>query len=198
MAISFEITRHVDASYNSRSHTTQARRRTEMNPSSIWNMTKVRLVIALTSAAFGLAACGGSDDSESRATTTSGVHPKSSRAGSEKIVIKAHANLQGVEDVGDVLQGSSLGDSPFCPGGTFSGGHADVTAGSIDRTFKCPGGTLRIVFTPGAENGRTVTGQWRVLSGTGAFEGAKGSGRMETKFETDTQARETFTGTVVP
>jgi hypothetical protein len=37
-----------------------------------------------------------------------------------------------------------------------------------------------------------------VLSGTGAFKGAKGSGRMETKFETDTRARETFTGTVVP
>jgi hypothetical protein len=166
---------------------------------SLTNALRVRwLALALTLATLGLAACGGSDDSDSGAATTSGVDSESSRAGREEIVIRAQASLQGVEDVGKVLQGSSLGDSPFCPGGTFSGGHADVPAGSIDRTFKCPGGTLRIVFTPGAENGRTVTGQWTVLSGTGAFEGAKGSGRMETKFETDTQARETFTGTVVP
>jgi hypothetical protein len=161
-------------------------------------MTKVRLVIVLTIAAIGLVGCGGGEGSESRAATTSGVHRKSSRATSEKIVIKGHANLQGVEDVGDVVRGSSLGDAPFCPGGTYSGGHADVPAGSIDRTFKCRDGTLRILFTPGATHGRTVTGRWRVLSGTRAFEGAKGSGRMETKFETDTQARETFTGTVVP
>jgi hypothetical protein len=152
----------------------------------------------MTLATLGLAACGGSDDSESGAATTSGVDSESSGAGREEIVIKARANLQGVEDVGKVLRGSSLGDSPFCPGGTFRGGHGDVAAGSIDRTFKCADGTLRIVFTPGAPHGRTVTGRWRVLSGTGAFEGAKGSGRMKTRFETDTRARESFTGTVVP
>jgi hypothetical protein len=166
---------------------------------SLTNALRIRwLALALTLATLGLAACGGSDDSESGSATTSGVDSESSGAGGEEIVIKAHANLQGVEDVGDVLQGSSLGDSPFCPGGTFSGGHGNVPAGSIDRTFKCPDGTLRIVFTPGAPKGRTVTGRWRVLSGTGAFEGIKGSGRMETKFEANSQARETFTGTVVP
>jgi hypothetical protein len=166
---------------------------------SLTNAPRVRwLPLALALATLGLAACGGSDDSESGAATTSGVQRESSGAGREEIVIKSQANLQGVEDVGDVLQGSSLGGSPFCPGGTFTGGHGNVPAGSIDRTFKCADGTLRIVFTPGAPHGQTVTGRWRVLSGTGAFEGIKGSGRMKTKFETDTRARETFTGTVVP
>jgi hypothetical protein len=156
------------------------------------------LALALTLATLELAACGGSDGTESGAATTSGVDSESSGAGREEIVIKAQANLHGVEDVGNVLKGSSLGDSPFCPGGTFTGGHGNVPAGSIDRTFKCADGTLRIVFTPGAPHGRTVTGRWRVLSGTDAFEGVTGSGRMKTKFETDTQARETFSGTVVP
>jgi hypothetical protein len=167
---------------------------------SLTNAPRVRwLALALTLATVALAACGGSDDSKSGSATTSGVTSGSSEAVREAIVIKAQANLQGVEDVGDVLQGSSLGDSPFCSGGTFSGGHENVPAGSIDRTFKCREGTLRIVFTPtpGAPNDPTVTGRWRVLSGTGAFKGTKGSGRMETKFETDTRARETFTGTVV-
>jgi hypothetical protein len=41
-----------------------------------------------------------------------GAGSKASRVGSEEIVIKAHANLQGVEDAGRILQGSSLGDSP--------------------------------------------------------------------------------------
>jgi hypothetical protein len=58
--------------------------------------------------------CGGSDDSKSGSATTSGVTSESSEAMREEIVIKAQANLQGVEDVGDVLPGSSLGDSPFC------------------------------------------------------------------------------------
>src|SRR4051794_41009392 len=77
---------------------------------SLTNAPRVRwLALMLTLATLGLAACGGNGDSGSRAATTSGVHRKSSGARSEQIVIKAQANLQGVEDVGDVLQGSSLG-----------------------------------------------------------------------------------------
>jgi hypothetical protein len=140
----------------------------------------------VTLATLGLAACGGGDSGES------------STAGGEEIVIKESANIQGIEDVGDVLDGSSLGGSPFCSGGSFSGGHGNLPFPQIDRTFKCPEGTLRIVFTPGEPQGKTVTGRWKILSGTGAYEGLEGSGRMETKFETDTRAREAFTGTVLP
>jgi hypothetical protein len=144
------------------------------------------LALAVTLATLGLAACGGGDSGES------------STAGGEEIVIKESANIQGIEDVGDVLDGSSLGGSPFCSGGSFSGGHGNLPFPQIDRTFKCPEGTLRIVFTPGEPQGKTVTGRWKILSGTGAYEGLEGSGRMETKFETDTRAREAFTGTVLP
>jgi hypothetical protein len=144
------------------------------------------LALAVTQATLGLAACGGGDSGES------------STAGGEEIVIKESANIQGIQDVGDVLDGSSIGGSPFCSGGSFSGGHGNLPFPQIDRTFKCPEGTLRIAFTPGEPQGQTVTGRWKILSGTGAYEGLEGSGRMETKFETDTRARETFTGTVVP
>jgi hypothetical protein len=137
-------------------------------------------------ATLGLAGCGGDDGGESSAT------------GDQKIVIKERASLQGVQDVGDVLDGSSLGGSPFCSGGSFSGGHGDLPFPQIDRSFKCPEGTLRIAFTPGQPKGNTAPGRWKVLSGTGAFEGLKGGGQMETVFESDTRADETFTGTVVP
>jgi hypothetical protein len=50
----------------------------------------------------------------------------------------------------------------------------------------------------GPAEGNTAPGRWKVLSGTGAFEGLKGGGQMETVFESDTRADETFTGTVVP
>jgi hypothetical protein len=46
--------------------------------------------------------------------------------------------------------------------------------------------------------GANHAGSTTEISGTGAYEGLEGSGRMETKFETDTRGRETFTGTVVP
>jgi hypothetical protein len=68
----------------------------------------------------------------------------------------------------------------------------------VDRTFRCPDGSLRIGFTPGVRQGRTQTGPWKVLSGTGVFEGLQGSGQMETKYEgsSDRKGHETFTGTV--
>jgi hypothetical protein len=155
----------------------------------------------MTVAAAGLAACGDDGGEAHGAATTRG--PTSERstdraAGSEKIVIKVHADLRGVVDKGEVLRGSSLGDAPFCRGGTFTGAHGSSAV--IERTFKCPDGDLRIGFTPGRESGRTVSGRWEVLSGTGAFKDMKGSGPMQTRFAPGAQpaeARETFTGSVV-
>jgi hypothetical protein len=67
----------------------------------------------------------------------------------------------------------------------------------VDRTFVCPEGSLRIGFTPGKEKGLTQTGPWKVISGTGDFEGLQADGQMEVTFETGSGAngRETFTGT---
>jgi hypothetical protein len=158
------------------------------------------LPVAMVAAA-GFAACGddgGDAHGAAAARGTTSERSTDRAAASEKIVIKVHADLQDVIDKGEVLSGSSLGDAPFCRGGTFTGAHG--SAAMIDRTFKCPDGNLRIGFTPGKESGRTVSGRWEVLSGTGAFKAMKGSGRMQTRFAPGAQpaeARETFTGSVV-
>src|SRR3954469_7646115 len=144
--------------------------------------------VAVALATAGLAACG--DDGGARDGSTG--RP----ARSEKILIKVHADLQDVVDKGEVLTGSSLGNAPFCQGGKFTGTHGSTAM--ISRTFDCPNGTLRIGFTPGKESGRTVSGRWKVLGGTGEFKGMKGSGRLLTRFAAnDLEARETFRGSVV-
>jgi hypothetical protein len=159
------------------------------------------LVLALTFAAVGLAACG-----DGGATTTSDAGARG-----EQIVIKTHAVIhipQGGPRPGEsigggqVLAGSSIGNAPFCPGGTFSDMHQDDPAiGLVDRTFTCPDGSLRIGFTPGVPQGRTQAGPWRVVSGTGAFDGLQGDGQMKMRYEPGTRAtkgHETFAGTVTP
>lgn len=171
------------------------------------------LALALTLATVGFAACGDDDGDENGAATTPGVDTDLSAdpgEGSEEIVIKTDVVIDipeggpqpGVSiSEGEVLGGSSLGDSPFCPGGTFSDLHSDdPDIGLVDRTFDCPDGGVRIGFTPGVPQGRTQSGPWKLVSGTGAFEGLQGEGQMEIKYEpgSDTKGRETFTGTVVP
>jgi hypothetical protein len=150
---------------------------------------------------------------ENGAATTPGVDSDLSAdpgEGSEEIVIKTQVKIGAAEELrgssvseGEVLGGSSIGDSPFYPGGTFRDAHGDdPDIGLVLRTFDCPDGSLRIGFTPGPPTTpRTQAGPWRVLSGTGAFEGLEGDGQMEITYEPHTEAtegRETFTGTVVP
>ena len=158
------------------------------------------LAVAVTLTAVASAGCG--DDGDDKAVTTSAVESESSTDlidGKEEIVIKTYADLQSVVDTGKVLDGSSLGDSRFCPKGTTSGGHGNTDNGWLDKTFECPDGTLRIAFDPRNERKRSASGPWEVLSGTGAYEGMEGSGEMEIKFSADPQVpegHETFTGTV--
>jgi hypothetical protein len=167
-------------------------------------MRKLRLSLVFVGIlAIGLfvAGCDGHDGDEGGATTTS----------SDEIVIKTHAVIDIPEGgpqpgnptgEGEVLDGSVLGDAPFCSGGTFSDLHSDdPEIGLVDRTFDCPDGSLRIGFTPGVPQGRTQAGPWKVVSGTGAFKGLQGHGEMEIEYEPgtrSTEGRETFTGTVVP
>jgi hypothetical protein len=67
----------------------------------------------------------------------------------------------------------------------------------IVRAFRCPGGSLTISFQP-TGSGRTQSGDWEVVRGSGSFEGLSGGGRMRVVFETGQhpEGRETFTGTV--
>jgi hypothetical protein len=133
---------------------------------------------------LGIAACGDDDGDEGGTTASESGKP---------ILIKTRLHIP----TGEVLRGSTIGDSPFCSGGTFR----DKEAETVERTFRCPDGSLRIGFTAtGEPQGRTQAGPWAVRSGTGAYEGLRAGGRMKVTFETGsdtkTKGRETFTGTV--
>ncbi len=73
----------------------------------------------------------------------------------------------------------------------------------IARTITCPEGSVRMGITPEVAQGDaaedlTQTGSWTIVSGTGAFEGLRGSGEMEIVYDPDPNApaRGTYTGTV--
>ena len=63
------------------------------------------------------------------------------------------------------------------------------------KTFRCPNGRVKIRFHPHGEP--TASGPWRVVGGSGRFEGLRGHGWMVFKPRRDSnEGRETFTGTV--
>ena len=152
-----------------------------------------RLALALTFATVGLAACGGDGAGKNGADSARSAAPN---AASKKIVIKTRLTIP----TGEVVGGSSIGESPFCPGGTFRDRNGNPDIGSVDRTVRCSGGSLRIGFSPGEPHGHTQVGPWKVISGTGAYKRLRGSGRMEVTFDSgsSSKGRETFTGTVAP
>jgi hypothetical protein len=147
------------------------------------------LAVVLTVAAIGVTGCG--DDGGEGAGTTA---PAVAGSAGDAILIRTRVNLP----TGVVSDGSSIGGSPFCRGGTFRDRPAGDDPGSMNRTFRCPEGTLRIGFTTGTGRDRRQTGSWRIVGGTGAFAGVNGSGRMEIEVERDsnTNGHETFTGTL--
>jgi hypothetical protein len=162
-------------------------------------------------AAAGVVACGGGEgDASETAVTDERESTSGGEAGGESMLIKTNVKINIPEggpvsgttiSKGEVLGGSSIADTPLCPGGTFRDQHGDDPAiGLVLRTFDCPDGSLRIGITPGPPTTpRTQAGPWRVLSGTGAFEGLQGDGQVEITYEPGTRAtegRETFTGTV--
>ena len=143
-----------------------------------------------------LGACGG--DGNDAADTSTGGGPIVIRT---KMVIAAAPGAEPIA-TGDVLEGSTLGGSPFCSSGTIrdTHGNPDPTVepyGLIDRTITCPDGTVRIGFTPGEPQGQTQGGSWTIVSGTGEFEGLSGSGKMKVVYDPDDPSlgRETLTGT---
>jgi hypothetical protein len=146
------------------------------------------LALALTVATVGLTACGDDDGDDNGEATTSGVE--------EEIFIETDLDIP----TGEVLDGSTIGDSPFCSGGTFRDTEGNEEIGFVDRTYECSDGTLRMGFSPGEPVDLTQAGPWEIVSGTDAYEGLEGSGQMEVTFESEnsSKGRETFTGTVVP
>ena len=167
---------------------------------------KLWLALALVVTAVGIAACGDDDGDEGGTTgaeeaeTTARGDETGTTAdkGGEPILIKTHLdplNARG-ETTGEVLSGSTIGDSAFCAGGKFLDGPVEPPRRSVLRSFRCPGGTLTITFisTPPGVKQRS---DWEVVKGLGRFEGLSGGGRMRGVLESRAgEGRETFTGTV--
>jgi hypothetical protein len=143
-------------------------------------------------------ACGGGEDGASETSVQS-----------EQVEIRTSvvgAATPGAEPIGtgEVLEGSTLWGSPFCVGGTILDTHGspDPEVALIARTITCPEGRVRMDITPEVSQGMpedlTQTGSWTIVSGTGAFEGLRGSGEMEIVYDPDPNApaRGTYTGTV--
>jgi hypothetical protein len=162
-----------------------------------------RAVVLVLVGVLLVGACGGGEDGASDTSAAS-----TTEQGGEPVVIRTSmiiAATEGAEPIatGEVLEGSTLGGSPFCVGGTILDSHASLDPamepyGLVDRTITCPDGTVRVGFTPEEPQGLTQTGSWTLVSGTGAFDGLSGSGRMEVTYDPDHNAlaRETLTGTV--
>jgi hypothetical protein len=162
-------------------------------------MTKARLVMALTIASSGLAACGGDNGGDVRTVTvapadtsvqeTSTAPPVSGDA----ILIETRVT-NAKRHTGEVLGVSVIGESAFCRGGKTSGGSEGPT---ITTTFRCPGGTLNVQYAP-TQPSLVQGAVWEVVGGTGRFEGLRGGGSMVARFESDDPdtGREIFTGTL--
>lgn len=147
-----------------------------------------------------LGACGGDGDN---AADTSAASTAASRG--EPIVIRTRMLVAATERAepiatGKVLEGSTLGDSPFCAGGTVldSHGSTDPRVWLIIETITCPDGTVKLRLEPDPAQGLNQTGSWTIASGTDAFEGLRGSGEMEVVYDPDpaAPAHVTLTGTV--
>lgn len=157
------------------------------------------LAAALTGAAITLAGCGAGDgDAGDKPATTTGNSASAPGGGAEPILIKTRMNIP----TGKILDGSTIGDSPFCPGGTVMDQHGTPPIGLVDRTITCPDGTLRMGFDPELPVGDTQSGPWRIVGGTGAYDGWEGSGEMAMRYDPrdnrqhPTRGRERYTGTV--
>jgi hypothetical protein len=158
--------------------------------------TKTTLMVLLMVSLLGIAACD-DDDDEGGATTGAGEAATTAKDGGERIIIKtrlAPVNASG-ETTGEVLSGSTIGDSAFCAGGRF-GERKEPGSELVTRTFRCSGGTLTITFTstpPDVEQ----RSDWEVVKGLADFEGLTGGGRMVgVQKSSDGKAREVFTGAV--
>ena len=114
-----------------------------------------RRVLVVLVGVLCLGACGGDGDD---AAGTSVASPTARRG--EPIVIRGKlivAAEEGSEPIatGTILEGSTLGGSAFCAGGTIRDSHASLDpkmkAYLIDRKITCPDGTVRIGYHAGGQ-----------------------------------------------
>jgi hypothetical protein len=163
-------------------------------------VARVTAVMVLTLLSGGLMACGGSDGGDVRTVTVGAAATSVQAPAATAPPVRGDAILietritDARAHAGKVLAASVFGESPFCRGGTSSGGSDGPT---ITTTFACPEGTLSVRYAPTQPS--LVQGSvWEVVSGTGSFEGLRGGGSMVAKFQSDDPdtGREIFTGTL--
>ena len=159
-------------------------------------MTSVRLLPALL---IVLVACAGETEPPAARSPKPPVTAEETTPGDpaaedgEPILIETSVSLP----EGEVLPDSLIGESAFCPGGTFRDDHGEPPLGLVVKTFRCPDGSLTITFSP-TQHSLIQSSSWRVVEGSGEFEGLSGQGWMVAKFEEgDPAGRETFAGTVI-
>lgn len=157
--------------------------------------------VLLVPVALMVGACGGEGGASDLSAATT-------EPSDERFVLRTSVTIaatSGAEQVatGEVLEGSTIGDSSFCVGGTILDVHANLDPaveryGLLARKLTCPDGIVKMGFTPEVAQGPTGTGSWTIVSGTGAFEGLGGSGEFEITYDPDDDAlaSETYTGTV--
>ena len=109
---------------------------------------KAAFTVLLMVSLLGISACSDDDEDESGATTgaeeagtTAGGDETGTSAeeGGERILIKTRldpVNARG-ETTGEVLSGSTIGDSAFCAGGKFLDGPVKPPDRSVVRSFRC-------------------------------------------------------------
>src|SRR5215217_4855184 len=164
---------------------------------------KTAFAVPLLVSLLGVAACGAGDaDADAGgATATPDVAATSTTAAesNEAILIKTRWSPPDTKEdtiSGEVVSGSTHGDSAFCAGGKFVDGPVQIPERSVLRSFRCPGGSLSITFTSTPPD-VAQRSDWKVVNGVGRFEGFGGGGRMRGVLESGGEGgRETFTGTV--
>ena len=156
-------------------------------------MLKVSLLVLMSIAAVGLTACSAPAEAP---TPTSSSTPAASApevVRGDGILIETRIT-DARAHTGEVLDGSLLGESAFCPGGTSTGSSQGAV---ITTIFECPEGTLTVTYAP-TQFSLVQSSPWEIASGTGSFEGLIGGGSMVAAFgpEDPDSGREIFTGTV--
>lgn len=91
---------------------------------------KARIVLAAAMVAAVMAGCGGGDaDGTDAASNSDGDDSAVEETTVEPITIKTRMKLTPQKTIvssGKIVEGSTAGDAPFCPGGTITDKHGAV------------------------------------------------------------------------
>lgn len=160
-------------------------------------MTKTAVLTLLAIASAGLTACGDDDGGEVKTVTVTETSAQSNAAeppaDGDAVLIETRVS-DAKNHKGEVAGTSVIGESPFCRGGTTTGGSEGPT---ITTTIRCDGGTLVLRYAP-MQPSLTQAAVWAVVEGTGSFKGMRGGGWMAASFKRDNpdSGREVFAGTM--